>query len=71
MTQNAMCDGLWCETSRGEVRVLPYMGGNVILCRACFDHEIAWRKDRNKDLAEDARYDIPTWESLEVYGGAK
>lgn len=63
---NPMCDGDQCRSSTGEVRILPTGGGgNVIICRDCFDHEIAWRKDRNREVASE--FDLPTWDSLKVY----
>lgn len=40
---NPNCDGAGpCDM--GEVRVLPRSGGNSILCRKCFDHEMDFRK---------------------------
>ena len=63
-----MCDGGHCRSATGEVRVLPSGGSsNLILCRACFDHEIRWRRDRNRDLGRDAQFKLPTWDSLRVY----
>ena len=65
---NNYCDGSRCQNPDGEVRVLPTGGGgNVILCRACFHHEINWRRDRNRDLSREAAFELPEWESLEVY----
>ncbi len=67
-TYNPNCDGSVCKSSSGEVRVLPTGGGgNLILCRACYGHEMAYRRERNRRLAGDARFDIPAWESLAVY----
>jgi hypothetical protein len=71
MSQNPNCDGARCTWSVGEVRVLPLgAGGNLILCHTCFAHEIRFRKERNKELSADARFDLPTWESLKIYTGA-
>jgi hypothetical protein len=71
---NPNCDGSHCRSETGEVRVLPTSrdphGGNIILCRSCLAHEVQWRKERNKDLAEEARFPLPSWESLEVYSSA-
>jgi hypothetical protein len=61
--------------SGNEVRVLPHnntpLHGNDILCRACFNREIAYRRERNQSrlhpLADDAKFDLPNWEDLEVY----
>jgi len=68
MNRNPNCDGDHCTWSVGEVRVLPLGGdGNLILCKTCFAHEIRFRKERNRELSTDAAFDLPTWESLEVY----
>lgn len=65
---NPMCDGSG-PCSSGEVRVLPYtVDGNIILCRSCFEREIAWRIERNRDLSADCKFKLPPWESLRVYG---
>lgn len=65
---NQNCDGSGPHAA-GQVRLLPMGGGgNGILCKKCFYKEIAYRKDRNKDLGEFAKFDLPTWESLEIYG---
>src|SRR5215510_726538 len=67
MFHNPNCDGDHCTHSKGEVRVLPYGGGgNLILCQACYEHEINWRKERNREVASP--FGLPTWESLRVYG---
>lgn len=66
--QNQNCDGGVCLSSKGEVRVFPTGGGgNAILCKACYFHEIAYRKDRNKDLDKDNQFALPAWDSLKVY----
>ena len=51
----------------GDVRVLTFPNGNLILCAYCLNREVAWRRERNADLSADARYDLPTWSDLEVY----
>ena len=67
---NPNCDGSG-PCSFGEVRVLPLGSephhGNLILCRSCFNREIAFRQDRNKELSKDCAFNLPTWDSLEVY----
>lgn len=65
---NPNCDGS-DEHCRGslEVRTLPLGGGaNLIVCRACFDHEMAWRKAENQRGVAQS-WDIPDWDSLMVY----
>lgn len=52
-----------------EVRVLPVGGdGNAILCKACFVREIAFRRERNEELTEGSKFDLPAWDRLKVYG---
>lgn len=69
MNQNPNCDGSHCTSHSGPVRVLPYGGGgNLILCRACYLHEIQFRRERNRELAADCRYDLPGWDVLKAYG---
>lgn len=68
--ENCNCDGSGPHTA-GEVRLLP-MGrdahsGNLILCRSCHAREIAWRRERNLSLGDFARFDLPEWDSLQVY----
>ena len=65
---NPNCDGSGpCDM--GEVRVLPTGGdSNAILCRFCFEREIAFRGFRNRDLSKDCAFKLPTWETLKVYG---
>jgi hypothetical protein len=66
--KNPNCDNEMCRTETGEVRVLPSGGdSNLILCRACFNYEIFFRRDRNKYLSEDAQFDLPTWKELGIY----
>jgi hypothetical protein len=68
---NPNCDGYKCGSKTGEVRLLPTGGSsNLILCRRCFDYEIAFRKDRNKELGKFAQFKLPAWEELEVYKNA-
>ncbi len=71
MPRNPNCDGGYCRTETGEVRVVPLssgpQAGNLILCRGCFDRDIAWRRRRNMELAPDAAFDLPDWESLAIY----
>ncbi len=67
--KNPNCDGSGPCILNGEVRVLPTGGdSNGLLCRLCFNREIAFRKDRNKELSKDCAFALPKWESLRVYG---
>lgn len=72
-THNPNCDGNKCISETGEVRRLPMhsfeTGSALILCHACYTHEIRYRKIRNKGLDAEAKFDLPSWDSLEVYGG--
>lgn len=65
---NPNCDGIYCNTTNGEVRLLPLGGdGNLILCKSCVEYEIEWRKNENKRANRE--FDIPNWDNLEVYKG--
>jgi len=65
---NSMCDGSG-PCNMGEVRVLPTGGdSNAILCRGCYERELDYRRERNRDLEAFAQFKLPTWESLAVYG---
>lgn len=65
---NPNCDNTKCISDKGEVRVLPISGdSNIIVCKTCFMHEMKFRHERNKELAFACRFDIPKWESLEIY----
>ncbi len=72
MQVNPNCDGQESRptcSDNNEVRVLPYGGdGNLIVCRAHYEKEIAFRVSRNRELGADAQYDLPKWDSLKVYG---
>ena len=70
MAKNNNCDGGHCLSNKGEVRRLPTGGDSAaILCRACFGHELRFRRDRNRDLSEAAKFALPAWNDLEVYKG--
>jgi hypothetical protein len=40
---------------------------NEILCRACFEHEIKYRRERNRELGTFAQFALPTWEACKAY----
>ena len=68
MNRNPNCDGVNCISEVGEVRLLPTGGdSNAILCKACFNHEIRWRVERNKDLGITFQFKLPKWEELKIY----
>jgi hypothetical protein len=53
----------------GEVRVLPTGGeSNAILCQRCYHREIAFRKERNRELGSAFQFKLPAWDTLKVYG---
>jgi len=68
--QNWNCDGSGPH-SPGIVKVLPLGSspdhGNLILCLACFNREMSYRRGRNKELSRDCAFQLPTWESLKEY----
>lgn len=52
----------------GAVRLLPAGGdGAIIVCRQCLAREIEFRKLRNIELSEEARFSLPKWGELELY----
>lgn len=70
--KNPNCDNDKCTSATGEVRLLP-LGksanhGNLIVCRACWQYEIDYRRGRNRTLGVDCKFDLPAWETLKVYG---
>jgi len=55
---NPQCDGARPHVP-GQTAYLPLPGGaGVYLCARCWAAEMAWRVERNRELAPDARYDI-------------
>lgn len=65
---NPNCDGEHCLTVEGIVRVLPTGGdGNAILCRKCYEVEMAFRRDRNRELAPECQFLLPPWYTLKIY----
>jgi hypothetical protein len=51
-----------------ELRVLPIGDGENILCSKCgYEREIKWRKERNKNLEDFAKFDLPKWKDLKIY----
>ncbi|TVM02979.1 MAG: hypothetical protein CV087_07475 [Candidatus Brocadia sp. WS118] len=58
-------DDFGIETS--EMRVLPIGGSNILCSYQGYLREIKFRKERNKELAPENRFDLPTWKSLEIY----
>lgn len=70
--ENTYCDGAGDRGNcSGEVRRLPFSDGNLNLCRAHFDKEMAWRVKQNQGAAKADPYDVPRWESLAVVADSK
>lgn len=66
--KNWNCDGDNCLNSNGEIRVLPTGGGsNLLLCQECFEHEMVYRRARNRELSKDCQFKILKWEELKIY----
>jgi len=70
---NDNCDGSGPHSGE-QVRVLPTGGdSNAILCFSCYRREMNFRAYRNSkaakpQLSDDAKFKLPPWESLKVYG---
>ena len=66
--KNPNCDNGKCLSATGQVRVLPTGGGgNAILCQSCFNHEMNFRKELNKERKIFVDFDIVRWKDLTVY----
>lgn len=66
---NPNCDGSGPCILNGEVRVLPTGGdSNAILCLLCYRREIAYRKERNRELSPECAFKLPAWDTLKIYG---
>lgn len=63
---NCDCGDDNCSDDK-EVRVLPFGGGNAILCQNHYILQIEAWKERNKSLSQRDQYDLPEWEELKVY----
>jgi hypothetical protein len=53
-----------------EIRKLPLNEkdhSNLLLCYRHFLGEMMFRRERNKELSDDAKFLLPRWESLDVY----
>lgn len=70
MSENWNCDG--SGPHRGdEVRVYPLGGGaNLILCRACWNRENAYNRQRAEETGSPENFTLKSWGTAEVYGGA-
>ena len=65
MSINWNCDGAEPHT-RGEVRVYPLgSGGNLILCKTCFDRENRYRAIRTRETSQD--WPQHEWQDAEIY----
>lgn len=52
-----------------EARILPIGGsGNIICGRRGFNREMNFRRERNKTLDDSAKFPLPSWDSLKIYG---
>jgi hypothetical protein len=67
--KNWNCDGGHCREPKGQVRVYPLGGGaNLILCRACCEHENYYRAQRSRDVGEPDKWPRHEWSECEIYG---
>jgi hypothetical protein len=62
---NPNCDGGRCRSATGQVRVYPIGGGgNLILCRYCWNYENAFRQRRDNPAA----WPQVQWDTAKIYG---
>lgn len=77
MNKNVNCCGSHCRSEDGEVRVYPLgSGGNLILCKACWAHENAYRAERNREYqvgycGHSDPWPQTNWSTAEIYGEGK
>jgi hypothetical protein len=65
---NPECGGSHCTEATGEVRVLPLGGGaNLILCRPCFNHENAYRRQRGRETGNPEGWPVVDWDTAKPY----
>jgi len=66
MNRNPNCCGAHCVQEHGEVRVYPIgAGGNLILCRACWNFENAYNAHRNQN--DPGNWFEHDWQTAERY----
>lgn len=70
--QNPNCDGSHCRSESGEVRVYPLgAGGNLILCRSCWENENRYRRERGREHRNPENWPEVAWDAAEVYAPAR
>lgn len=68
MPQNNNCDGGTAHSSNPQVRVYPLGGGgNLILCRLCWDHENRYRCWRGTETGRHQDWPVESWDHSEIY----
>jgi len=70
MTPNPNCDGAHCTNRKGEVRVYPLGGGNLILCYSCWNHENLYRAERARKYNNPENWPEQDWQKAKVYDGS-
>lgn len=66
---NPNCDGGYCTSATGEVRVYPLgAGGNLHLCMACFTRENRYRYHRGVETKNPDNWPQVDWVKAEKYG---
>jgi hypothetical protein len=68
MINNPNCDGSHCREDIGDVRLYPLGGGgNLILCRDCFNHENAYRRARGRETGAPENWPVVEWSTAKRY----
>lgn len=69
--KNWQCDNTHCADPSGQVRVYPLgAGGNLILCRSCWEHENRYRLERQRDYGQPHAaelWPVQDWAQAVIY----
>jgi hypothetical protein len=67
--KNWNCDNDKCRDPAGQIRVYPLgAGGNLLLCRACFEVENQYRRESGREYGAPERFPVVSWDRAVIYG---
>jgi len=61
MPHNGICDGCGDGREKRVHKLSVGVHGNLFLCKKCWNREMRWRKERNKELERQNRFSILKW----------